>query len=89
MTSEFQDIFSRFYLRVEDYNIVGLEEDVVKEMLTGYLKAVAAKPLVRRLFSSIIVDEDIEEVEYTMRESWGESEDQDFVEELFALGMVV
>ena len=89
MTSEFQDIFSRFYLRVEDYNIVGLEENVVKEMLTGYLKAVAAKPFVRRLFSSITVDEDIEEVEYTMRESWGESEDQDFVEELFALGMVV
>lgn len=89
MTSEFQDIFSRFYLRVEDYNIVGLEEDVVKEMLTGYLKAVAAKPFVRRLFSSITIDEDIEEVEYFMRESWGESEDQDFVEELFALGMVV
>lgn len=88
MVSTFDDIFSRFYLRVEDYNIVGLEEEIVKEMLGGYLKSVATKPFVRRLFSSITVDADVEEVNYTMRESWGEDEDKEFVEELFALGMV-
>lgn len=30
MTSAYEDIYSRFYLRVEDYNIVGLEEKLVK-----------------------------------------------------------
>ena len=30
MTSEYEDIYSRFYERVEDYNIVGLKERLVK-----------------------------------------------------------
>ena len=89
MVSTFDDIFSRFYLRVEDYKIVGLEEEIVKEMLGGYLRSVVAKPFVRRLFSLIAVDTDVEEVNYMMRDSWGEDEDKEFVEELLALGMVV
>ena len=89
MTSDFNNIFSRFYLRVEDYKIAGLEEEIVKQMLGGYLRAAVSKPYMRRLFNSIVVDEDIEEVEFTMRNSWGEDEDQDFVEELLAFGMVV
>ena len=75
MTSAYEDIFSRFYLRVEDYKINGLDEEVVNEMLGGYMKAVIAKPFVRRLFSSISIDEDVEEIEYIMRESWDENSD--------------
>ena len=89
MVSTFEDVFSRFYLRVEDYNIVGLDEEIVNEMLYGYLKSVISKPFVRRLFSSITVDDDVEEIEYTMRESWGSDADQDFVEELLSMGMIV
>ena len=33
ITSEFDEIYSRFYLRVKDYEIVGLDEKLVKEML--------------------------------------------------------
>ena len=86
---EFDEVFSRFYLRVEDYKIAGLEEEIANEMLFGYMKSTISKPFIRRLFSSIVMDQDVEEIEYTMRESWGDVEDQDFVEELLALGMVV
>ena len=88
MVSTFEDIFSRFYLRVEDYKIPGLNEEVVTEMLGGYMRSVVSKPFVRRLFSSINLDTDVEEIEYTMREPWDDGSDQDFVEELLALGMV-
>ena len=89
MVSTFEDIFSRFYQREQDYNLAGLEEDVAKEILNGYIKSVISKPYVRKLFSSIVVDSDVEEIEYTMRESWGDDVDQDFVEEMVALGCVV
>ena len=90
MTSDTSDIFSRFYSRVEDYKIAGLSQSVVEEMLNGYLKAVIAQPFVRRLFArgAIEFDEDVGELTYTMRESWDDSSDQDFVEEMIALGMV-
>ena len=60
---EFTDIYSRFYLRVKDYETVGLNEQLVKEMLKGYLKSTLSKPMVRRLFASLSMDEDVEELD--------------------------
>lgn len=89
ITSEFDEIYSRFYLRVKDYETSGLEEKLVKQMLLGYLKSTLSKPMVRRLFQSVTLDEDIEEIEYELRNSLDEDSDKDFVEEVLALGMVV
>ena len=89
MTSEFDEIYSHFYLRVKDYETSGLEEKLVKQMLLGYLKSTLSKPMVRRLFQSVTLDEDIEEIEYELRNSLDEDSDKDFVEEVLALGMVV
>lgn len=89
MTSEFDELYSRFYLRVEDYNIVGLEEKVVTNMMNGWIKSTLSKPYVRRLFDELDLDEDIGELEYEMKLPVSEEEDKDFVEEVIALGMVV
>ena len=88
MTSEYQDIYSRFYLRVEDYNIVGLQEKLVKEMMNGWMKSTLSKPYVRRLFDTLTIDDDVEELEYTLKFPVSDEEDQAFVEELGVLGMV-
>ena len=85
---EFADIYSRFYLRVKDYETVGLNEQLVKEILKGYLKSTLSKPMVRRLFASLNIDEDVEELEFELRESLDETTDIDFVEEVCALGLV-
>lgn len=89
MTSEFDELYSRFYLRVEDYNIVGLEEKIVTNMMNGWIKSTLSKPYVRRLFDELDFDEDIGELEYEMKLPVSEEEDKDFVEEVIALGMVV
>ena len=88
MTSEFNEIYSRFYLRVNDYEIAGLKEKLVNEMLNGYLRSTLSKPMVRRLFSSIVIDDDVEEIEYELREPLDEDSDKDFVEEVISMGMV-
>ena len=89
MTSSFEDLFSRFYLKAQDYTIPGLTDEVVKDMLGGYLRAVVSEPFVRRMFTSISIDEDVEEIEFEMRESTDEDSDHWFVEELLVRGMVV
>lgn len=88
MTSEYSDIYSRFYLRVKDYDIAGMEERLVREMLNQYLKSALSKPMVRRLFDTINMDDDVEEIEYELREPWDEESDREFVEEVLSLGMV-
>lgn len=89
MTSEFDDIYSRFFLRVEDYNIIGLKEDLVKEMMNGWIRSTLSQPYVRRLFDTLTIDEDVEEIQYEMKFPVSDDEDQDFVEELISLGMIV
>lgn len=88
-SSEYSEIYSRFYLRIKDYEMSGLDEQLVKNMLTGYLRSTLSKPMVRRLFQSLTIDDDIEEIEYELREPLDEDSDKDFVEEVLALGMTV
>ncbi len=88
MTSAYEDIYSRFYLRVEDYNIVGLEEKIVKQMMNGWMKSTLSKPYVRRLFDTLTIDDDVEEIEYTLKFPVSDDEDQAFVEEAVVLGMI-
>ena len=88
-SSEYSEIYSRFYLRIKDYEMSGLDEQLVKNMLTGYLRSTLSKPMVRRLFQSLTIDDDIEEIEYELREPFDEDSDKDFVEEVLALGMTV
>ena len=89
ITSEYDEIYSRFYLRVKDYEMIGLEEQLVKDMLNGYLRSTLSKPMVCRLFSSIELDDDIEEIEYELRDPLDNDADKDFVEEMLAIGMLV
>lgn len=87
-SSEFSEIYSRFFLRVKDYEMSGMKEKLVNELLNGYLRSTLSKPMVRRLFQSISLDEDMEEIEYELRNNLDEDSDKDFVEEVLALGMV-
>lgn len=88
MTSEYSDVYSRFLLRVTDYDIAGLEQTLAYELMNGWMKSVLSKPMVRRLFASVSLDDDVEEIEYVLNSPWDEATDKEFVEELLSVGMV-
>ena len=88
MTSEYESIYSRFYLRVTDYNLAGLDEHMAKEMMNGWMHSTLSKPYVRRLFSQLTIDDDVEELEYELKFPVSDGEDQDFIEEVIVMGMV-
>ena len=67
-SSEYDEIYSRFYLRVKDYEMSGMKESLVNEILNGYLRSVISKPMVRRLFSYITMDDDVGEIDYELRD---------------------
>ena len=88
MTSEFDSIYSRFYLRITDYNLAGLNENIAKDMMNGWMRSTLSQPYIRRLFSELTIDEDVEELEYVLKFPVSDSEDRDFVEQVIVLGMV-
>lgn len=89
MTSDTESIYSRFRARVDDNELAGQDEEIANEILGAYLKSVIAQTYIRKLFTNINFDEDVGEVEYDMREPIDDLADQEFTEELLALGMVV
>lgn len=89
MTSEFDNIYSRFYLRITDYNLAGLSENIASEMMNGWMHATLSKPYVRRLFNQLVIDDDVEEIEYELKFPTSDGEDQDFIEQVIAMGMVI
>ncbi len=89
MTSDFDDVFSRFYIKIKDYDFANQSEEIMAEMLNGWLKATVSKPYIRRLFKTFSIDSDIGELEYTMKLTTTDEEDKDFIEEILAKGMVL
>lgn len=47
------DIFSRFYQKVEAYELFELTNNIQNEFLCGYLHSASSKPNIKRPFSSI------------------------------------
>ena len=88
ITSEFDEIYSRFFIRVKDYDMAGYDENLAKEVLSGYVRSTLSKPIVRRLFSAIVVDDELGEIEYQLREPLDDISDKDFIEEVLSVGCV-
>lgn len=89
MTSSYDDIFSRFYSRVQDYKLSGYDENLANELLTSYLRNGASDVYVRKLFSSCIFDDDSGSVEWELVNPYDELGDVDFVEDIFCEAMII
>ena len=89
MTSDYENIYSRFLMRVTDYQLAGLRESLATELMNGWMKATLARPYVRRLFVQLTIDDDGETLDYEMKFPVSEDEDKEFVEEMIAIGMMV
>ena len=58
-------------------------------MMNGWMKSTLSWPYIRRLFSFITADDDVEMIEFELAKPIDEQSDLDFAEEVIAQGMVV
>lgn len=86
---DFDEIASQFYSKVQAYDFLDLEENEVDSLIGNWLRSAVSKPYIRRLFSSLILDSDMETVEYTMQYTIDGYADADFVLEILSLGLVI
>lgn len=85
----YEEIYSRFYLKETDPSLFKLSKDDAYEKMCGWLHTVAANPYVRKRFSTLTFNDDINELTYELVNSVDEDSDDDFVKEVFAQGMVI
>lgn len=88
MTSAYNDIYSRFLIKIRDYEFAGLPEPNATEQMLEWLRSALSQPYIIRIFESISADDEIAEIEYTLTSSVNEYTDKNFVEELLGYQMV-
>ena len=85
----YSTLFSRVLNKINDSKELSLDESDLLEIYTERLHSVVGKPRVRRLFSSISLDDEIQEMTFTLNNSVDEESDKDFVLEILSLGMAI
>lgn len=86
---EYETIFTRFLGKITDYSIASMDEDSMNEMLTEYLTFALSLPEVEKLFKALNVDEDMEEITFSLRNSINEFADIRFVTDILLTGMQI
>lgn len=89
MLLPYEMVFSRTRGRINDPKELSLNENDLLEIYTERLHNVIGKPRVRRLFSSITLDDEIQQMEFTLNNSVDEVSDKNFVCNIFILGMAI
>ena len=89
MTLSYSTLFSRVLNKINDPKELSLDENDLLEIYTERLHSVVGKPRVRRLFSSLSLDDEIKEMTFTLNNSVDEESDKDFVLEILSLGMAI
>ena len=85
----YSTLFSRVLNKINDTKELSLDESDLLDIYTERLHSVVGKPRVRRLFSSISFDDEIQEMTFTLNNSVDEESDKDFVLEILSLGMAI
>ena len=89
MTLPYETIFSRIRGRISDPKELSLDENDLLEIYTERLSNVISNPRVRRLFSSLTLDDEIQQLDFTLNNSVDETADMNFVIGILVLGMTI
>lgn len=90
MNISYEKVFDRYFGLIDDVKELSLEESDLYEILTGRLhSAISSSPFIRRLFSTLKLDDEIQQLEFELTTSVDEYSDEEFVIELFSKGMAI
>lgn len=89
LTSNYETIYSKFLGLIKDYEFLKITDQEAYDNMKEWLEDVYSRPKVRKLFSSIQLDDEVMELSYELRNSIDEAYDKHFVEGLMAHGMVI
>lgn len=86
---KYTEIYSQFYLKTTDTSLFKLSKEDAYDQMCGWLHSVYAIPHVRKCFSDLTFNDELNELTFKLVDSVDEYSDEEFVKELFAQGMVI
>lgn len=89
MTLSYEDIFSRYRGIVDDPKELSLDANDLSEIYTERLHTSVSDPRVIAKFSNILLDDDIQEISFSLKNPINDFVDKEFVIKLLSLGMSI
>lgn len=89
MVLPYEIIFSRTIGRIDDPKELSYEESDLIGIYTERLNNVVGNPRVRRLFASLTLDDEIQQMDFTLNNPVDDASDKNFVIGLLVLGMEI
>lgn len=91
LSASYDKIYSRFLSLVEAYDLIDLynnDKTSAQDLMGEWLGAIKSNPKVRKLYSSITLNDTDRTVDFTLKKSLGDDQsDIDYVVELFGNGV--
>ncbi len=89
MTSiSYDDVFDKFIGSIEDIQLTSLDMSDAYTLMAEYLHKAISETYVRRLFSSIVADDEVQRISFEMKLPTDDSTDTDFVTSVLSKWMV-
>ena len=89
MNISYEKVFDRYFGLIDDVKELSLKESDLHEILAERLHSAISSPFIRRLFSTLKLDDEMEQFEFELTTSVDEYSDEEFVIELFSKGMAI
>lgn len=85
----YSDIFSGFYRKAEAYDLIDVPSLQGEELMKGWLHSAVNTSFIRRLFASLTIDDDTEEMVFELSSPTTDDADTGFVSELLSTALVI
>ena len=89
MNISYEKVFDRYFGLIDDVKELSLEESDLYEILAGRLHSAISSPFIRKLFSTLKLNDENQQLEFELTTSVDEYSDEEFVIELFSKGMAI
>ena len=83
----YDEIYSRFFTKVEAYDLMDENDDFVAELMCNWLRSAVYYPYVRKLFSSVMMDDEEQTITYQLKRSIDDDDDKFFIADLLSYGL--
>lgn len=86
----YEEIYSQFYSKQTDHTFFQkYSKEEAYELMRSWLHTLAADPHVRKCFSSLLLEDNIMELTYQLKQSIDDQSDAFFVKDIFSDGLTI
>ena len=85
----YEEVYSRFYVRISDPGFFQIPQADAYEMMNEWLHSALSEPYIKKLFTSLTINDEIMELSYTMNPSVDPDSDDMFLKEILSDYLVV